>query len=329
MSQLFRKVFDAVNPVNQGPVGTTVNRGMQSKFKSSLLGTAGAGKTVVANLVFLTARTLQQKLPGFYCSINDQNSTIKNDICMMESGHFPPKTRAYNSYAYQTALNMWWGKNSLWGQKSATFDVCDLAGEDMVAQSQYNYRRPDPHAYSQAAKLVDYIYTSDIFILAAPASRAPIFDGDESVEKEDSDLAFNPDVNLSQIFDMIVKRRMQSNRMIPGVAFCLTKCDMIDKYVEAKYGWNLYQNPQDRHEFLNKYFPWTTMTLKSLTDTWSKTQVQIFPMFVETKKDVEGNQVKWETGFDAGNPIIAVEDRIPKYNAQSCVDLINFIGRLV
>jgi hypothetical protein len=322
--------LESLNPFQkQGPIPTGVSRGMSDKYLTSLIGTPGAGKTVLTSLIFLTARTLQQQLPGFNCSIDDTNSTIKMDVCNIESGHFPPKTKAYNTYAYQAALNMWWGKNSLWGKKSATFNVCDLAGEDQLIHSQYSSKRPDPLAYGQAAKLVEYIYRSKIFLLAAPGSKAPIFDGDTSVEQEDADLAFNPDVNLSDIFDKVVRKRIEQRKPIKGVALCITKCDMIDKYVESKHGWNLYNSEQDRVAFLNKYFPWTTMTLKSLTDTWPNTKIGIFPMFVETKKDSKGFQQRWESGWDQGNPIIDVTNRVPKYNAQANVDLINFIGRLV
>lgn len=294
-----------------------------------MIGTAGAGKTVIANTIFLTARTLQQQLPGFFCDVDDSNSTIMNDVCRMESGHFPPKTKAYNSYAYQTALHTWWGKNSLFGQKSATFQVCDIAGEDLIAQSQYATKRPDPIAYSQAAKLVDYVYRSDIFLPIAPASRAPLFDGDTVLEPEDADRRFNSDVRLANILGMIFNRRRANRMPIKGIGLCLSKCDRVDKYVEKNYGWNLYHSAEDRKSFLNKYFPWTTMKLKALSDTWSQTEIEIYPMFVETKKDKDGNQKVWQEGPDSGNPIIEVENRVIKYNAKACTDLINFVGRLV
>jgi len=329
MSNIARNIFNQLNPFTSKQPIPTVNRGMSTKYLTSMIGTAGSGKTVISTLIFLTARTLQQQLPGFHCSIDDTNSTIKADVCNMESGHFPPKTQAYNSYAYQCALNMWWGKDSLWGQKSATFQVVDLAGEDLVTQSQYQYKRPDPTSYSAAQKLVDYIYGSDIFLLAAPASRAPIFDGDTAVEQEDSDVHSNPDVVLSSIFDMIVKRRKAANRPIKGIGLCLTKCDKVDVYVEKRHHWNLYKNPEDRVSFLNKYFPWTTMSIKGLMDTWSKTNVEIFPFFVETDKDSAGNELKWECGWDTGHSKIVVEDRVPKYSQQQCVNLINFIVKQV
>lgn len=332
------KILSALNPFsNNGPVdnSASINRGMSDKYKASMIGTAGAGKTVISNMIFYVARTMQQQLPGFYCDVDDFNSTIKNDVCLMESGHFPPKTKAYNSYAYQTALRMWWNKGSFWGQKAATFQVCDLAGEDLIAQSNYNFTKPDPSAYSQAAKLVDYIYNSEIFILVAPASRAPIFDGDESVEREDADLAFNPDVRLSSVWDLIVKRRVQNNKPIKGIALCLSKCDMVDKYVQQKYGWDLYckdpKNPHfnDKMEFLKKYFPWTTMTMKSLSARWPQTEVIILPMYVETVKNGDGTQKKWETGSDAGMPMINSKDRVIQCSTSTSVDLINFIGRLM
>lgn len=247
----------------------------------------------------------------------------------MEAGHFPPKTQAYNSYAYQCALNMWWGKNSLWGQKNATFQVVDLAGEDLATQSQYQFKKPEPASQSAAQKLVDYIYGSDIFLLAAPASRAPIFDEDESVEKEDSDVHSNPDVVLSSIFDAIVKRRMAARRPIKGIGLVITKTDMVEVYLKQKHHWDLNRTEADRVAFLNKYFPWTTMSLKGLTDTWSNTHIGIFPMFVETEKDVNGNEKKWENGYDKGHSKILVEDRVPKCSSQTAVDIINFIGKLV
>jgi hypothetical protein len=76
---------------------------------------------------------------------------------------------------------------------------------------------------------------------------------------------------------------------------------MVDKYLEKKYGWNIYLNKEHQTKFLNKYFPWTTMKLKALRDTWSKTEIEVYPMFIETKKDSKGNQVKWDNGFDEGN----------------------------
>jgi hypothetical protein len=306
-----------------------MSRGMSSKYLSSMIGTARAGKTNIANCIFRTARTLQQQISDFYCDIDDSNSTIMNDISRMESGHFPPKTKAYNTYAYQTALHMWWGKNSIFGQKSATFQVCDIAGEDLIAQSQYNIKKPDPIAYSQAAKLVDYIYKSDIFILVAPASRAPMFDGDTVLEYEDADKAFNADVRLANLFGLIASRRKANNMPIKGIVLAISKCDMVDKYVEQKYGWDLYHNKEHQNLFLNKYFGWTTMKLKALKDTWSQTEIMIRPMFIQTVKDSKGNEKKWQTGIDQGNPIIDVKDREIKYNAQACVDIINFIGRLV
>ena len=331
MPSLGQQLNKMLNPfATQGPVPTSgVNRGMSAKYLSSMIGTAGAGKTTIASLVFLTARTLQQNLPDFYCDLDDSNSTIMYDVARMESGHFPPKTKAYNTYAYQAALDMWWGKHSLFGQKSATFQVCDIAGEDLVAQSQYNVYKPDPIAYSQAANLVDHVNNSDIVVPTAPASRAPMFDGDAVLEYEESDELFNPDVRLASVLGMLINRRKQQNRPFKGIALCLTKCDMVDKYVEKKYGWDLYHNEHHRALFLDKYFPWTTMKIKALKDTWSQTEVITLPMFVETEKDSAGNQKRWETGIDQGNPKIAVKDRNVPYNAQACVELINFIGRLV
>jgi len=81
--------------------------------------------------------------------------------------------------------------------------------------------------------------------------------------------------------------------------------------------------------FLHMYFPFTHMKIKALTDTWAQTQVAIFPMFIQTKKNSDGSIKRWETGPDIGHPIIDVENRMPKCSMQQCVEAINFIGKLV
>lgn len=222
---------------------------------------------------------------------------------------------------------MWWG--GMFGKKSTTINSCDIAGEDLMVASQYQITKPDPIAQSAAMKLVEYVYNSDVFILVAPASRALLFENDEQVEREDEDSAFDPDVNLASISGEIFRRRRELRRPIKGVLLLLTKCDMIDAYVEKKHGWNLYNNEKDRMEFLNLYFPWTTMKIKALTDTWAQTAVAIFPMFIQTKKNSDGTVKRWESGPDMGHPIIDVENRIPKYSAAQCVEAINFLGKLV
>ena len=331
MATFAKGVLNSINPFSskQGPIPTnTINRGMDSKYLTSMIGTPGAGKTTTAAELFLTARTLQQQLPDFYCDVDDRNSSIMLDISNIQRGHFPPKTKAYNNFAYQYGLKMWWGgKNFLTSKKSMSVPLCDIAGEDLAANSQYNTGRPDPIAFSSAMKLVEYVYNSDIFILIAPASRALLFEDDCQVEREDEDLAFDPDVNLASMAGAIFNRRRELNKPIKGVLLFLTKCDMIDAYVEKQHGWSLYKNDGDRQEFLNLYFPFTSMKLKALTSEWP-TQIGIFPMFIQTKKNSDGTVKHWETGTDKG-PMIDVEARQIKYSAAQCVEAINFMGKLI
>ena len=291
-----------------------------------MIGTGGAGKTTTSCLLFLTARTLQQQLPGFYCDVDDRNSNIMNDISNLQRGHFPPKTKAFNTYAYQYALQMWWG--GMWSKKSTTMNNCDIAGEDLMVSSQYQLKKPDPIAYSDAMKLVEYVYNSDIFILIAPASRALLFEDDAQVEREDEDTAFDPDVNLASIMAEIFRKRREIKKPPKGVMLFLTKCDMIDAYVEKQHGWNLYNSEKDRLDFLNLYFPFTTMKLKALTSV-TPVPIGIFPMFIQTKKNSDGTAKRWEAGPDMGHPIIEVKNRVPLYSAQQCVEAINFLGKLV
>jgi len=290
-----------------------------------MIGTQGAGKTSASCMLFLTARTLQQIIPDFYCDVDDRNSRIMSDISNLQRGHFPPKTKAYNTYAYQYALQMGWGH---YNKKSTTLNNCDIAGEDLMATSQYQIKRPDDFAYSAAMKLVEYVYRSDIFIPIAPAPRALLFEGDVQIEREDEDVAFDPDVNLASMLGEIFRKRVEMKKPIKGIALFITKCDMIDAYVEKQHGWNLYHSEQDRLKFLNLYFPFTSMKIKNLNNTMP-TPIGIFPLFIETKKNADGSIKRWESGSDKGQPIIAVENHMPKYSAQQCVDAINFLGKLV
>lgn len=327
---ILERAANALNPFNTGPVPSSGGYMKINKYRSSIIGTPGAGKTVTERLMFYTARDLQQELPDFHCTIDDNNmTTVKQDICYMQDGHFPPKTGAYMKKANRTIMNMWWGKNSIWGKKSATYESVDLAGEDYIAQSHYNIEKPDPAAYNTASKLVDFVYGSQIFILAAPVFRAPIFKNGVALEPENSNISKFADVNLSTIFDTLVHRRKKNNQPIKAVGLVLTQCDKIDKYVEEMYGWDLYNNPEHVKAFLNKYFAWTTMSIKALQDTWSNTAVEYFPMFLETEKNADGTEKLWDNGWDKGHPIIKTDNRELKYAKQQCVNLINFIGRQV
>jgi len=304
----------------------TVNREMSDKHLTSMIGTQGAGKTTASCMLFLTARTLQQIIPNFFCDVDDRNSRIMNDISNLQRGHFPPKTKAFNTYAYQYALQMGWGGTL--GKKSTTLNNCDIAGEDLMMTSQYQIKKPDDFAFSAATKLVDYVYNSDIFIFIAPASRALLFENDAQVERESEDTAFDPDVNLASMMGEIFRKRLELKKPIKGIALFITKCDMIDAYVEKQHGWNLYESESDRMQFLNLYFPFSAMKLKNLTNNMS-TPLDVFPMFIETKKNVDGSVKRWESGSDAEQPMIDVVNRMPKYSAQQCVDAINFLGKLV
>lgn len=319
-----------LNPfANQGPVSTSINRGMSTKCLTSHLGTQGAGKTTADCLLLLTARTLQQRLPGFFCDVDDRNSTIMRDISNIQRGHFPPKTKAFNTYAHQYACNMWW--DGPWGRKSSTLNNVDLAGEDFLAVNQYQFNKPDDMASSQAMKLVQYVMMSDIFILDAPGSRALLFENDVQIEREAEDIAFDPDVNLASIAGSIFTKRREMRKPIKGVLLFITKSDMIKTYVETKHKWDIFDNYQDRISFLNQYFPFTSMKLKALQGWSPKTQVAVFPMFIDTTKNSDGTVKRWETGEDAGNPIIEInpQTRLPSYSSQVCVEAINFMGKLV
>jgi len=328
MSNILRDIGNALNPFAQrGPVPQNVNRGMSTKCLTSHLGTKGAGKTTADCLLTLAARTLQQQLPGFYMDIDDRNSTIMRDVSNLQRGHFPPKTKAFDSYAHQYACTMWW--DGPWGKKSTTLNNVDLAGEDFMAVNQYQFDKPDDMASSQAMRLVQYAMMSDIFILDAPASRALLFENDVQIEREDEDIAFDPDVNLASITGSIFNKRKQMRKPIKGVLLFITKADMIKSYVQQKHKWDIFDSAADRLAFVNQYFPFTSMKLKALSGWSPKTKVMVLPMFIDTAKNPDGSVKRWETGDDAGNPVIEIDQqtRLPSFGSGFCVQAINFLGQ--
>lgn len=311
---------------NQGPVPTAVTPAHQYQYKNrwSMIGTVASGKSTVAAQIVLTAQTLQSQIPTFSCDVVENTSNILVDVSNLRRGRFPPKTTAYNKYATEAGLLMYWnealgGRLSI-GKKQMHIPFCDVAGEDLQAGIKGNTADINPAAYSQATKLKEYVRESDGLILIAPASKALMFKNDQQLESEE-DMEFDPDVNLARLFGDIIDYRRKHNRPLKGVAIVITKWDLIKPYAD-ELNMNIETN-EGLNEFMNVCFPSTTMKINFLQKTWP-TQVQFFPSFIDVERDGSGNIKRW----DDGSPKIKVLDRrVPSYGGQWIVNLINFLGR--
>jgi hypothetical protein len=310
-----------LNPFKtRGPVppsAVTPQRQYASKYRWSLIGTVASGKSTIAALLVFAARTLSQQLPRFFCDVDEASSNILIDVSNLQRGRFPPKTKAYSTYATEAGLLMWW--DQMFSNRSMNIPLCDLAGEDLQAGMKGSMTAPSSAAYSQATQLKEYVRDSDGFILVAPASKALLFKNDAQVEKEQADIAFDPDVNLARIFGDIINYRRKQNKPIKGCAICISKWDMIAPYA-GEMGMDILTE-SGLTEFMNICFPSTSMKIKALQNP----NVRFFPMFIETEKNGDGSTKVWEDG--TGSPRILVKDRrIPSFSALSCVNLINFLG---
>ena len=317
----------------QGPVQSAVTPLHQYNFKNrwALLGTVASGKSTVAATLVLTAQTLQSQLPNFYCDVVENTSNILVDVSNLRRGHFPPKTSAYGKYATEAGLLMGWNQtvgdsqflNRLRiGKKQMHIPICDLAGEDLQAgqKGMPTFEQIGSAAFSQAQQLKEYVRESDGLILIAPASKALMFKDDAQIEKESADIAFDPDVNLARMLGDIIEHRRKTRKPLKGIAFVITKWDMIAPYAQDM---SMDVTTQEGlNEFLDVCFPTTKMRIKMLQEDWG-TRVEYFPSFIDVERNGDGTVRKWP---DGSPKILVKERRIPSYGSQYMVNLINFVG---
>ena len=317
----------------QGPVQSAVTPMHQYNFKNrwALIGTVASGKSTVAALLVLTAQTLQSQLPNFFCDVVENTSNILVDVSNLRRGHFPPKTTAYGKYATEAGLLLGWnttpgegallGKLKL-GKKQMHIPICDLAGEDLQAgqKGMPSFEQIGSAAFSQARQLREYVRESDGLILIAPASKALMFKDDVQIEREAADIEFDPDVNLARMMGDIVEHRRRVRKPLKGIAFVITKWDMIAPYAQD-LGMDV-TTTQGLNEFLDVCFPSTKMRIKMLVEDWG-TRVEYFPSFVDVQRNGDGSLRKWD---DDSAKILVKDRRIPSYGSQYMVNLINFVG---
>ena len=321
-----QKLIDALNPLKtRGPIPKEGVAPHQYSFKNrwSLIGTVCSGKTTIEALLVLAARTLSFGVRKFYCDVIENQSTIMDDVSNLQRGRFPAKTRAYNQYAMEPGLLLYW--DEMWSNKQIHIPICDLAGEDLMLGQKGTTMSPGPAAYSAAKHLQEYVQESDGLILVAPASKALLFKNDVRVEREPSDIAFDPDVNLARIFGGIIdyKRTHSNSKSLKGCVIMISKWDLVEPYaVEMNMD---VMTEQGRERFLEVCFPFTRMKIKAMQRVF-KTKVLFVPSFVEVERDGQGNIVYWDA--EKKEPRIKVgENRMPSYGMGWMADTINFLGQ--
>jgi hypothetical protein len=323
-----QKFIDALNPFKtKGPVpqqDATPEHLYRYKNRWSLIGTVGSGKSTIAALLILAARTLSFQHRPFYCDVVENTSNIMEDVSNLQRGRFPKKTGAYNKYATESGLMLWW--DEMWSGKSLHIPICDVAGEDLEIGHRGVALTPGPAAYTQAKILQEYVRESDGLILVAPASKGLLFKNDVQIEREEADIAFDPDVNLARIFGGIIdyKRTHQSSKPLKGLVIMVSKWDLMQPYADEMNMDILTQ--QGRERFLEVCFPFTKMKIKAMQRVFN-TKVLFVPSFVEVERDGNGNIVFWDQETKKQPKIKVGDNRMPSYSAGWMADTINFLGQ--
>lgn len=321
------QLLDSLNPFKtKGPIPRTDVAPHMYNYKNrwSLIGTVASGKTTIACELMLAARTLSFQHRPFYCDIVENESGIMEDVSNLQRGHFPRKTRAYFEYALEPGLMLWW--DEMWTGKSLYIPICDLAGEDLMLGQKGADMKPGPAAFTAAKRLQEHVNGSDGVILVAPASKALMFKNDLQIEREPSDIAFDPDVNLARIFGGIIdhKRTKQGAKPLKGCVIMISKWDLIEPYA-VEMGMDVTAE-QGRERFMQVCFPFTTMKIKAMQRVFD-TKVLFVPSFVEVEKDGKGNIVYWDPDVKKQPKIKVGDNRIPSYGMGWMADTINFLGQ--
>jgi hypothetical protein len=304
------------------------------KCRFALIGTQGAGKTTIADLVLMTTQTMSAREENFTCRVLEGTSDIEEGTSLLRIGHFPPKTKPYLSSVIEAGLLMEWA--GVWGPKRIHVPIVDVAGEDITAMIRHKGPyAPSMEEYNQSLRLIQDVRDAEGFIMAIPASRALLFHREAQIERETGDLPIDPDVNLKRILSAIIDYKEQSHaKPIKAIACVITKWDLIMPYA-AKWDMDI-QEPSGvgLKNFMEICFPSTSMALKSS----HVHNIQFFASFVQTEIDAQtGKEKLWQkhpqTGEADHSPKIMVKPpsewrtfgRVPEYSAQSYRNLINFL----
>lgn len=258
----------------------------ESKTRFTMIGPIGSGKTTIAALMLVTAETRSQDEPAFYCNVLEHGSQIREAAWSLRAGRFPPKTEPTGRYAYETGLEI--TKQGFLGEKKVHIPLIDVAGEDQqIMLVKYEGPRAvrNPVNYLTAKTLLNYMKSSKGFILTLCAPRVPIPGLD--LEREPEGISNFPDVNIARMLQEVLNYKKGKN--LEGLAVVITKWDILQPYLIEKHGIDLYE-PGGIEQFMNVYFPGTTMQLKQLA---KKVDIQYFPSHVSLQKDENGEVQYW------------------------------------
>jgi hypothetical protein len=262
----------------------------ESKTRFTMIGPVGSGKTTIAALMLITAETRSQDEPGFYCNVLEHGSQIRQAAWNLRAGRFPPKTVPTQQYAYESGLEIL--RKKFIGDKKIHVPLIDVAGEDqqlMLVKYEGPKAVRNPINYVTAKTLLNYMKSSKGHILTLCAPRVPIpgLDLDKQLETEPEGISNFPDVNISRMLQEVINYKKGKN--IEGIAVVITKWDILQPYLIEKQGIDLY-TPGGVEQFMNVYFPGTSMQLKRLKDQGI---VRFFPSHVSLQKDENGNVEYW------------------------------------
>lgn len=311
----------------------SIDKTYRFKTRFAEVGSVGSGKTTVSTLLVTTSQTLSHLLPDFSCMTLPGSTNIIDYVSKMRTGHFPPKTDPSSSLRHEAGLLLRWGKR-FGNAKQMNIPICDLAGEKLQTMIQsIQHRARDPtsqESFNVSSSLINYVRDCEGYILIAPASRAMAFRDGLQLEKETdneelSGISADPDANLYKFMQDIMSYKDRSKgKPVKAIAVVVTKWDILMPYAQ-EMGIDL-DDPtgQGIQTFMETFFPQTTSLLKFIQKNNSNIQLRFFPSYVKVQKDAEGKPERWP---DGGYKIeMEPNQRIPKYWAQSYVDLINFLG---
>ena len=289
MTNLFKKATRTVESWIQSPTPQPKYiTPFESKTRFTMIGPVGAGKTTIAACMLVAAETRSQDDPAFYCNVLEYGSQIREAAWNLRSGHFPPKTVPTGQYAYESGLEI--VKKGFLGEKKVHIPLIDVAGED---QQLMLHKYVDPTAvrnpvnYLTAKTLLNYMKSSKGFILTLCAPRVPI-PGLDLGDSEPEGISHFPDVNISRMLQEV--RNYKKGKNIEAIFVIITKWDILQPYLIENQGIDLYA-PGGIKQFMNIYFPGTSMQLKQLED---KGIVQYFPSHVSLQKNEKGETEYWE-----------------------------------
>lgn len=316
MSNILKRVLGQPQNKSLFPQFQRPTENYSYKTRFALVGTAGAGKTTVADLILLTMHTMSSHEDTFTCRVLEGTSDIEEGTSLLRQGHFPAKTRPYQQSVIEAGFLMEWA--GVWGNKRIHLPIVDVAGEDIVAMIRHRAPyAPSPEEFNQSLKLVEDVRNSDGFIVVIPASRALAFHHDIQLERETGDLPNDPDVNVKRILAAVVEYREQTRaKPIKAVGVIITKWDTIQPYAQ-KWGMDILDpTGMGLQNFMQICFPSTSSYLKASHIP----NIKFFPSFVQTEFDGQtGKEKKWEDN----SAIVKVKPpnewltygRVPEYSA--------------